>query len=97
MRHPEPENVADVCAMALALAQFLNRELVRLDGPAAAARTKVVYDALHLPLLILLSHHAARYVESEDWQLLCQPLQEDLAGTQLRIVIEILDCLQLAT
>ena len=33
MRYPEPENVADVCALASALAQFLNRELVRLDGP----------------------------------------------------------------
>jgi hypothetical protein len=95
MRYPEPENVADVCAMALALAQFLNRELVRLDGPAAAARTKLVYDAMYLPLLILLSDYAARYVESEDWQLLCQALQEDLADTQLCIVIEILDCLQL--
>ena len=95
MRYPEPENVADLCAMASALAQFLKREVVRLDGPAAAARTKLVYDAVYLPLLILLSHYAGRYVESKDWQLLWQPLQEDLADTQLRIVIEILNCLQL--
>jgi hypothetical protein len=69
---------------------------VRVEGGYVKPGVKEMYDAVYLPRLITLSHQANRYVQSEDWQLLCQPLHPDLADAQLGIVLELLCFLVMA-
>jgi hypothetical protein len=49
---------------------------------------KEVYDGVYLPRLILVSRMAQDYIEREDWQLPCQPLQPDfsLRKSQRRLI-----------
>jgi len=96
MASPDREDVLQLCTAATSVSQSLERELLRFDGRLTRPRMKEFYDALYLPRLVALSHQAHHYVPSEDWQLLCQPLHPDLAGTQLRIVIETLYSLVMA-
>jgi hypothetical protein len=93
----EPESPAQLSAMASFLCQSLERELLYLaSGRPVSPQMKEMYDAVYLPRLIAFSHQAGRYVEYPDWQLLCQPLHPDLAASQLRIVVEILDLIVMA-
>jgi hypothetical protein len=86
----EPEHLGQLFTVALTLSQSLERELRHLEGKRSASRMKEVYDAVYLPRLVAVSHGANRYVESQDWQLLRQPLHPDLADSQIRIVVEML-------
>ncbi|HLK63266.1 MAG TPA: hypothetical protein VKU19_07490 [Bryobacteraceae bacterium] len=91
MAFPEPESQAQMCTTASVLRQCLERELVHFEDGLPAERIKDIFDAIYLPRLIALSHQANRFVEYQDWQLLCQPLQKDLVATQLLVVTEVLD------
>jgi hypothetical protein len=96
MASPDPENVAQLSTAALMLSQSLERELAHAVGGRVKPGVREVYDVVYLPRLIALSYQAKRYVEFEDWQLLCQPLHPDLADAQLGIVIELLHSLVMA-
>lgn len=90
MTSPEPENVARLCTLANWLSQNLARELGYLGGGNATLRQKQFYDEEYLPRLCAFSEHAGRHRAFVDLQLLRQPLHRDLAATQLRIVLELL-------
>ena len=87
----EPEDILRMSATASILSVALERELVQLyRGSRRRLCIQEVYDTVYLPRLIAISHQANRYVEDEDWGVLRQPLQPDLAPTQIRIVLEML-------
>jgi hypothetical protein len=90
------EQVARLFALATSLGQSLERERVHVEAGRPASLMKEIYDAVYLPRLIALSLQADRYVEYEDWHLLCQPLHPDLASTQLSVVVELLFFIVLA-
>jgi hypothetical protein len=96
MAFPQREGALQVCTVAAALSQSLERELLRLEAGTATPRLKEVYDVVYLPRLDALIHQAKRHIEFEDWQLLCQPLHPDLADTQLQVVTELLDLIVMA-
>lgn len=93
----EPENIANLCSLANWLVQGLARELLHLGTDNNVTRhQKEVYDELYLPRLIAFSEHAGRHKALDDLQILRQPLHPDLAATQVRIVIELLQLIVMA-
>ena len=92
MTPPEPENSAKVAALARWLGQSLSRELCRLEGIGPVSpKMKEFYDGVYLPRLIALAKQVDRRVAFEDMPLLYQPLHPDLAATQIRFVLELLE------
>jgi hypothetical protein len=96
MASSDSENIANLHGLANWLSQSLTRELVRLGGANATPGMKELYDQVYLPRLVTFSEHAGRHRAFEDLQLLRQPLNPDLAATQLRIVIELLQLIVIA-
>ena len=94
--NPERDNVVHLRTLANWLAQSLARELVHLGFATATQRQKEFYDAVYLPRLVAFSEHAGRQFTFEDLALFRQPLHRDLAGTQLRIVLELLELIVMA-
>lgn len=96
MLSPDRERALRLCTTANVLAQSLERELIRLDEGFIPHLFQEMYDAVYLPPLSSLSYEATTYMAHEEWRLLCEPLHLDLAETQIRIVLEVLDLLVLA-
>lgn len=92
----DTENVAQLSALARWLGQSLGRELIQVERGGRPEKIKELYDAVYLPRLAALGRQAKRYIVSDDWHILCQPLHADLADTQIHIVVEMLDLIVMA-
>jgi hypothetical protein len=85
---PTPENIALFRTSAIALAQDLERELVRLDkGRRFEIPIEHIYNSVYLPSGAALADGLAGI---QELQMLRQPMTAELAQTQLRVVLELL-------
>ena len=89
-QRPDPEQIRKLRTIAEALLRYLERELVHSDcRRRPAAQMKDLYDAVYLPTAVALAD-GLRSLELDNLSILRQPLCEELASTQLRIVLELL-------
>jgi len=86
---PSPDYTLIVRTRIQALAQDLERELVHVDlGHRPSWQMKAVYDAVYLPVASKVADGLEAFCF--DLSILRLPLSEDLAATQLRIILEVL-------
>jgi hypothetical protein len=87
---PEPEETAKVLALAKGLSRHLERELECFDGSSfSVGGFKTVYDMLYLPAARALADALDLFLDTES-DLLRQPCYEELEGTHVRVVIEVI-------
>jgi hypothetical protein len=96
MAPPDPKIVARMRASAHSLHQNLSRELARIEAAGWTEDFQNIYGDVYLPRLTALALEAEHLIVFADWPLLAQPLDPDLAATQIRLVLELLRLLTAA-
>jgi hypothetical protein len=88
---PDLYETVIIVATTNSLSRHLERELLQIElGNLPVGRLKDIYDTLYLPAGSALADGLDLFTSTADWDLLRQPFCQELATTQLRLVLELL-------